>query len=355
MAAYMNEVSPNRDDRHQGRLAYLSDNMLPREVANVVWEKAAESSLVLRLGQQVPVGYGETLINTQTVQPEVGQVGVGSTPGTREGYRKPISGVAWESQAFSPIKLATIVTASEEFARENPAGLWSSISGQLAQAIGRGIDLAVFHGLRPDNGAALLGISNNGWVDQTLNRQTYDGVVPIQLDVAFANAWADVVTYGAEPNAIALDPLFAPALMLARDADGNLLFQNSFNLTNSGPNAIGGLRTETGSAVSGRLGRGPDSGARAFVGDFARMIYGYADPVRVKVTDTATLYSADGTPVPMWQTNQIAIMIETTFGWKVDAAAFSALDSDSPIVGGLVPPGESVSDAVTTDLGGPAS
>lgn len=354
MPAFMNEVSPNRDDRHQGRLAYGDANFLPKEVANVVWEEAQESSLVLRLGTQVPVGQGETLINVSTVKPEVGQVGVGSTPAQREGYRKPLTGIAWESQAFSAIKMAAIVTASREFVLENPQGLWSSMSSELAAAIGRGIDLAVFHGLRPDTGAPLLGITNNGWIDQTTKRQTYDGVTPIALDVAIANGWAEVVNYGVDPDTIAIDPLLTPALILARDADGNPLFQNSFNLSQNAVASIGGLPLQRGKAVSGRIGRSPDSGARAFIGDFTnRLLYGYADPVRVSLSDQATIYSADGTPVPLWQTNQVAILIETTFGWKVDAEAFAALDTDSPLGAGvgLVPVGESAADAVTTDLG----
>lgn len=354
MPAFMNEASPNRNDRHQGRLAYGDANFLPKEVANVVWEEAQEASLALRLGTQVAVGQGETLINVNTVKPEVGQVGVGSTPATREGYRKPLSGIAWETQAFSAIKLASIVTASSEFARSNPAGLWSSLQGEMAQAVGRGIDLAVFHGADAMTGTGLLGITNNGYIDQTTNRQVYDAGTPIPLDVAIATAWADGVNYGVDPDAIAVDPLLIPLLILARDASGNPLFQNSFNLSQNAVASIGGLPLERGKAVSGRIGRHPDSGTRAYVGDFAgRLLYGYADAVRFSISDQATIYSADGTPIPLWQTNQVAVLIETTFGWKVDAEAFSAIDTDSPLGGsvGLVPVGESAADAVTTDIG----
>ena len=90
---------------------------------------------MLRLGRQVPVGYGETVIPLNTLEPEVGQVGVGTRPQDREGYRKPVSGIAWGSQSFAPIKLATIVTASEEFARAD-VNVWSSDS-QLASAVSR--------------------------------------------------------------------------------------------------------------------------------------------------------------------------------------------------------------------------
>src|SRR5690606_40622750 len=83
------------------------------------------------------------------------QVGGGTSNEEREGGVKPTSGVGWGSRSFSPIKLATIVTVSEEFARTNPNGLYTQIQSDMAYAIGRGIDLAMFHGRQPLNGAAL--------------------------------------------------------------------------------------------------------------------------------------------------------------------------------------------------------
>jgi len=348
MANFQNEVAPNRDDRHQGRLAYAGE-FLDDEVAGEVWEKAAESSLVLRLGRQVPVGYGETVIPVNTVQPEVGQVGVGTSSAQREGYRKPVSGVAWESQAFSPIKLATIVTASSEFVRANPKGLWSRLAPQLAEAIGRGIDLAVFHGKRPDTGDALLGVANNGWLNQA-DSVSFDGVGADPLDELFTQLWAAAVNYGVDPNAIALDPLMAPVLVGARDSEGNRIFQNSFNLSATEQRSIAGLKVETGKAVSGRVGRATDSNTRAILGDWSRCLYGYADPVSVKITDSATIRDAYGEPVDLWQTNQVAIMIETTFGWKVDPDAFGRLVTESGVgSAGQAPAGEQGGNALVTD------
>jgi HK97 family phage major capsid protein len=349
MPAFMNEVSPNTDARHQGRLAYAGADLLPPETAGLLWEKARESSLLLRLGRQVPVGYGETIVNAQTVQPEVGQVGVGTRPQDREGYRKPVSGIAWSASTFGPIKLATIVTASEEFARANPQQLFSSLGTQMAQAMGRGVDLAAFQNKRPDNGAALLGTSLNSSISAAATT-VYDGVSPLPLDEQIAAAWAKIVAYGAEPDAIAVDPLFVPTLITARDALGNRLFQNSFDLTGGGTNSIGGLRVERGSAVSGRVGASTDSLTRAVVGDFNRLVFGYADGVRLKVTDQGSIESGDGTSVNLWQTNQVAILIEATFGWLVDPNAFQRLSTDNSPAGPAyvpVPAGETGEDITT--------
>lgn len=353
--AYQNEVSPNRDDRHQGRLAYLTDDLLPREVTGLLWEQAQEASLVLRLGRQVPVGYGETVIPMSSVEPEVGQVGVGTRPQDREGYRKPVSGIAWESQSFAPIKLATIVTASEEFARANINGMWSNITSQLARAIGRGIDLAVFQGKRPDNGDPLLGITNNGYVNLSPNPINYP-TTPDSLDVDLTNAWATLVNRGYNPNAWAIDQRFVPPVLTARDAQGNLIFTGGLNLAQNSLGNLAGLPVEQGRAVSGTLGMGTDTGTRAVLGDWSRLVYGYADQVRVKVTDTGVITSADGTQVNLWQTNQVAILIETTFGWLVDPNAFVRLTDNAGIVPGTTTPaGESAADAVPTEFPGPAS
>lgn len=355
--AFQNEVSPNREERHQGRLAYLTDDLLPKETTGLLWEQAQESSLVLRLGRQVPVGYGETVVPMSTLEPEVGQVGVGTRPQDREGYRKPVSGIAWDSQSFAPIKLATIVTASEEFARANVNGMWSNITSQLARAIGRGIDLAVFHAARPDNGADLLNVTANGNVNAAGNAPhnhvtQYDAGTDT-LDVVLTEAWADLVTRGYSPSAWAIDERFVPPVLTARDQNGNLIFNGGLNLSSTSMGSIAGLPAERGRAVSGMLGAHDSNNNRAILGDWSRLLYGYADGVRVKVTDTGVITSADGTQVNLWQTNQVAVLIEVTFGWLVDPNAFHILRTGGTAedtTASTVPGGESSDDAVPTEF-----
>ena len=167
--ATVNELAPNTAGvNNQGRLTHLPSDLLPKEIVADVFEKAQETSLVLRKGERIPVGYGQTVIPVNVKRPEVGQVG-GTTLESREGATKPLTGVAWGSKSFSPIKLAAIVTVSEEFARENVNGLYSSIQSDLAYAIGRGVDLAVFHGKSPLTGAGLTGIDAANVIVNTPN------------------------------------------------------------------------------------------------------------------------------------------------------------------------------------------
>jgi hypothetical protein len=189
--AFENEIAPNEpttnpaiaDGRHRLRMAHLQEHDVPRQIGEDIFREAQESSLVLRVGRTVPVGYGETIIRVDGVEPEVGQVGVGTRPQDREGYEKPVSGVSWGSKSFGPIKLATIVTASAEWERTNPLPFYRDLQSKMSRAIGRGIDLAVFHNRRPDTGGPLLGTDLNSFINATPNR--------IQLS---GDAYTDITT-----------------------------------------------------------------------------------------------------------------------------------------------------------------
>lgn len=322
--ATLNELSPNTSDNHQGRLAHVPADLLPKNLVGPIFDKAQENSLVLRMGQQIAVSYGETVIPTTTKRPEVGQVGNGTTNEQREGGVKPLSGTAWDTRSFSPIKLATIVTVSEEFARTNPQGLYTQVQSDLAYAIGRGIDLAVFHGKQPLNGAALAGIDTNNVLANTANAVNFaaDPATSIYDDLITGY---DLVADQHEFSAWAVDPRFRGTLVKAgavRDVNGNLADPRGVNLAAQTGDVLG-FRAEYGRAVGGDLGAAADSGIRVLGGDFSQLRYGYADQIRVKVTDQATLTDGNGQTVSLWQTNQVAILIEVTFGWIVgDLDAF---------------------------------
>ena len=311
--ATLNELAPKSSDDHQGRLHHVPSNLLPKEIVGPIFDKAQESSLVMRVGEQIPVSYGETVIPTTTKRPEAGQVGSGTTNEQREGGRKPLSGTAWGSRSFSPIKLATIVTVSDEFVRTNPQGLYTQLLADLPRALGRAVDLAVFHGKSPLTGLSLAGIDTNNVIANTTNLKNLtagdvlggliDGFDMVTSDPRFEfDGWA-------------VDPRFKSTLARSqvwRDNNGNI-DPARVNLA-SGVGDILGYRAEYGRAVGGDLGEASDSGIRVIGGDFTQLRWGFADQIRIKVSDVASL--TDGTDVvSMFQTNQVAILAECTFGW----------------------------------------
>jgi capsid protein len=323
MPAFENEIAPNSATNHQGRLAYLSDDLLGKEVTGPIFEKAQEESLLLRLGGTVKVTYGETVIPVSGQEPEAGQVGVGKTNAQREGYAKPTSGFGWNSKSLRPIKLAVIVTASEEFARTDPQGMFTDLQPRLSRAIARACDLAVFHGKSPLTGGALAGIDA---ADVLANTTNYVEVNPATDDVVTKLlAGYDMVAADHEFNAFAVDPRYRTTLaaaMRSTDVNGNQTNPGAVNLAATSGELLG-LRAEYGRAVGGDLGAATDSTIRAFGGDFTQLKYGFADEIRFKLTDQATLVDADGDVISLWQTNQVAVLCEVTFGWIVgDLDAF---------------------------------
>lgn len=317
----LSELAPNdASANHQGRLATIPSQLLPPTVTGLIFDQIQEHSLVAKLGRSIPVTYGQTVIPITTKRPEVGQVGTGNTNAEREGGLKPLSGVAWGTKSFSPIKLATIVTVSEEFAQTNPAGLFDQIQGDLAYAIGRGIDMAVFHGLSPLTGSALQGIDTTNVITNTTNTiNLQNGSIYNSLLDGY-----DLVNNSPkfEFDGWAVDPRFRSRMLresiitafgTPSPSQVNLTGQNALDLSTTTSQVLG-LTAHYGRGVGGDLGACTNSGIKLIGGDFKQLAYGFADQIRVKVSDTASLYDGTNT-VSMFQTNQLAILIEVTFGW----------------------------------------
>lgn len=329
--AFLNELEPNTTNDHQGRLAYVPDDLLPKTITNEMFAKAQENSLVLRLGRRIPVSFGETVIPVNVKRPEVGQVGTGTTNAQREGGTKPLSGVAWDSKVMQPIKLATIVTVSEEFARTNPQGFYSQLQSDLGFAIGRGIDLAVFHGKQPLTGGALAGIDSSNVLNNTTKVVNTDTVTNNNLYDELITAYSLVTADDFDFDGWAVDTRFRPRLIqegAERDVNGNLVNPLGLSLNGTVGNILG-FPAQYGKAVRGDLGAATATSTQMIGGEFQQLAWGFADNIRYKISDQVTL--TDGTnTISMWQTNQVALLVECTFGWVVnDLDAFVKITNPS--------------------------
>lgn len=329
--AGLNELLPNSADNHQGRLATVPDDLFPKTITTEMFAKAQENSLVLRLGRRIPVSFGETVIPVNVKRPEVGQVGTGTTNAQREGGTKPLTGVAWDSKVMQPIKLATIVTVSEEFARTNPQGFYSQLQTDLGFAIGRGIDLAVFHGKQPLTGGALQGISADNVLNNTTKIVNTDTSTTNNLYDELIAAYSLVTADDFDFDGWAVDTRFRPRLIqegAERDVNGNLVNPLGLSLNGTVGNILG-FQAQYGKAVRGDLGAATATTTQMIGGEFQQLAWGFADNIRYKISDQVTL--TDGTnTISMWQTNQVALLVECTFGWVVnDLDAFAKVINPS--------------------------
>lgn len=309
----------NTTGNHQGRMAYVPGDLLPKTIVGPLFEQAQEQSLVLRApgARQINIGLGDTTFPVSVKKPAAGQVGVGTAYADREGYRKPVDGVEWGTKTFAPIKLATVITVSDEFLRSNPSGLYSQIQSDLAGSIARAVDLAVFKGLDAQTGAALQGADIPANVLSNTTNVTYLGADPagIQTDDLIAMYRAASASRTSNFTGWTADPVVRADLAL-QSIEG--LQNQTVNLNQQVSNVLG-FPVQYGRAVSGAIDAATEDTTRIIGGDFSQLVYGFADNVRVKVSDQTVV---DG--VSMWQTNQVALLCEATFGWIVgDLSAFA--------------------------------
>jgi len=235
------------------------------------------------------------------------------------------------------------VTVSEEFARENVDGLYSQLATQLPRAIARAADLAVFYNMDALAGTNLLGTENNGSIvnGATRNNETVlPHEVTLNLDRNADPDLIDQIIEGYEKvtetevydfTNFAAVPSMRAQFMTRRDAQGNPVFVPGafpgsgaeINL-NASMASLLGVPVTFNKVVSGKIGNVPTaSNVKLIGGDFSQLVWGYADQIRFKVSDTATIRDTNGDYISLWQTNQIAVLCEATFGWYVnDPQAF---------------------------------
>ena len=300
-------------------MATIPEQLLPREVTGPIFDKAQERSVVMRLGGTIPVTLGETSIPTTTKRPEVGVIG--------EGEAKPVSDVGYGAKTFTPVKLATIVVVSEEFARANVGGTYDQISDDLAFALARGADLLSLHGRSPLTGALVEG---KEYINQTSNRVVLGSTPPeeggISADLVAGYELVVNDDTSDEFTGFAADSRVRPRLIGATDRNGRPLLQAATNLADRMDTVLG-LPTAYSRAVSGRIGASPDTGVRAFGGDWSLVRWGFAQEMTIKVSTEATVM-IDGQLVSLWQHNLVGLLVEATFGWAIgNVDAFAAYET----------------------------
>lgn len=293
-------------------------NIFPVEFSNKVIAKAVQDSVIKKLaGDQLALPLTGSSIAVQTSRPEAGVVG--------EAGMKPVTSLGLSSKTLRPIKVAAIITWSEELAKADKLGLESIIQQQLAGAITRAFDLAVLHG-KSTNGQAIPGVE---FVTQTTKRvelgttaQTKGG---ISGDIITGIKAVQDARLGYRVNGLAADDSLRLDLMAATDTNGRPIYQSSLDLTDD-MGKVFGLPTAYSDAVSGQIGTNADTKVRAIGGDWSQLVYGFANEITFKHSNEASI--TDGaTTTSLFQTNQEALLCEASFGWAIaDTNAFFALE-----------------------------
>lgn len=267
---------------------------VPKAVSGPIFEKATESSLVMQLAQKAPSTLTGTAIPVTVGRPTADWVA--------EGAEKHVSDATVSVLTMEPKKVATIILASAEYVSADPGGLYAVIKEQAAEAIARAFDMAALHGKTPaGNPGPFATFIDAGLV----------GTHVIQLGTATPEqggiegdliSGQEVVRYF---NGYALDTTVRAQLANVRDTTGRRMIDNT--------ETIGGQPAKYGSVVKDLL-TGTVSG---WGGDWTQCAWGVGMDLTMKLSDQSPI-RVGGNLVPIWQTNQVAVLLEASYGFVVN-------------------------------------
>lgn len=285
---------------------------LPRNIASGMFTKATTGSAVAVLSGQEPQQFGEVSYMTFTTKPRAEYVG--------EGAEKSPGAQGFGVKTATPHKAQVTLRFNQEvmWADEDyQLGVLSTLADAGGEAIARALDLGVFHGINPLTGSAIGSIVVGDRVGTTSNRVETNGASDIEIESAAGMVIAD----GYVPTGIAFDPSYAWTTATARYVDGRKKFPElGLGVDVS---TFEGLQASTSSTVSGQP-EASDTGLKAIVGQWDALRWGVQRAVPVEVIEFG---DPDGLG-DLKRKNQIALRLETVFGWAVmDLDAFAVVEN----------------------------
>ena len=291
-----------------------SNLVLPRNIAAGLWEKAQTGSAVAALSGQTPMLFGNTDLMTFNTRPRAEYVA--------EGADKASSSVAFGTKTVTPKKVQVTLRFNEEvqWADEDyQLGVLNTCASAAGDALGRALDLGVFHRINPISGAAVTSITE--YLTQTTNSvEILDGTAanaPQGAELEIQTAAGLIIADGYVPNGIAFDPTYAWTLATERYSDGRLKFPElglGNNIT-----SFKGMSAYGTSTVSGTP-EATDTKVKALLGDWTQLVWGVQRNVPVEIIR----YGDPDMQGDLKRKNQIALRTEVVYGWVImDLNAFA--------------------------------
>lgn len=278
---------------------------LNREQAAPIFERAAKSSAVQQLAQQVQIGPSGKAIPVVTGKLQAGWVS--------EGAQKPASSGSLGLKTMDPKKLAVIAVVSAEVVRANPGNYMNIIRNQVGDAFAEAFDAAALHGTATPFGSYVA--------------QTTKSIEVGTAAQANGGVFADInsglkllVDDGKRLSGFALDDRFEPLLNGAVDTSGRPIFIDSPVVDNAGPIRQGRLLGRSAFIGEGVYNAGTST--LGFGGDWSQAAWGAVGGISYKVSTEATV-TINGQLVSLFENNLVAVLAEAEYAWLVnDTAAF---------------------------------
>ena len=279
---------------------------LPVEMADGMFVKAQTGSAVAALSGAEPQKFGTVTVMTLTGHPKAEYVG--------EGAQKSSSNPVFGAKTVTPHKVQVTVRFNEEVKwadEDHQLGVLQALADEGGVALGRALDLGVFHGLNPLSGTSVASIiAGDRIVSGTTNRVEITTATVGTPDIVVEQVAGLVIADGYVPTGVAFDPTYSWTLATARFADGRKKFPElgfGTDLT-----TYEGLTATSTDTVSARK-ETTDTGTKAVVGQWDLLRWGVQRAVPVQMIE----YGDPDGQGDLKRLNQLALRIEVVYGWGV--------------------------------------
>lgn len=287
---------------------------LPKHLATGLWSKAQTGSTVAVLSGAEPMLFGETQLMTFTQKPKAQYVAEGADKsGTDPGFG---------TKTVTPHKVQVTMRFNQEvqWADEDyQLGVLAALSDAAGDALARALDLGVYHGINPLNGAAVASIVAGDRIATTTNSVEITTATLATPDLVLEQAAGLVIADGYTPNGIAIDSGYAWTIATSRYTDGRKKYPElGLGIDVS---TFEGIRASVSTTVSAPEAA-TATNVKAIVGDFTQLRWGVQRRIGVEKIEFG---DPDGLG-DLKQKNQIALRAEVVYGWAVmDLDAFATV------------------------------
>lgn len=272
---------------------------LPKEVATEVLKGVANTSTIARLSPSTPQLFTdrEYLIFNGDAEAEV----------VAEGAKKSSHDYTLRSVVAKRVKVQTTTRVTSELRwadEDNQLEIISQIQADQAKAIGRALDVVVYHGLNPKTGEALEG--HTGLAADGIQVESQgDTITDLDELIAAVHIEHDV-------NGVALSREWAAELRKTRNPQTGARFYPEIPM-NLDAGYLDGIVAATSNTVSWPKAQTPTD-VLAFLGDFSVIKWGM---VRDMAAEIIPYGDPDGTGVDLAAHNQVAYRAEAVFAYAV--------------------------------------
>lgn len=297
-----------------------SGSLFPEEIVKEMISKVKGHSSIAKLANQKPVPFNGEKVFVFNMEGEAEIVAEGAAKHGNETTAAP--------KIVRPVKFVYQTRVSDEFVHAAEAvqlDYLMRFAEGFARKIGRGLDLAAFHGVNPRSNTSLASLATNNFDDIVTNLVTYNASAPDDnLDAAIA-----LITAGEfDMTGIVMSPAFGTAMSKVKV---NGVVQYPEFRFGGKPEKFAGYGADINSTVSKyKTGESEETiyTDHAIAGDFENFVrWGYAKNIPLEIIEYG---DPDGAGRDLKQYNEVCLRSEAFIGWGIlDADAFAIVHAEN--------------------------